>query len=302
MNESIPHPSNFCGGNFQDWLEVNLLPECNATCSWCIERMGYHPSFRASWEEIANVAIGTGKTNIILLGGEPTLYPDLSRVIKKLREAGRSVWLTTNGSRICNTFVFEKLQGLTGVNISIHHYEMESNREITGLLLSEERLKGGISTIHSLGGTVRLNCNSIRGYIDSEKEIHNYIAFAKRVGADNIRFAELKISEDFVNLTKVLKSKYGLNNNPFFHGCHQDAVIDGMQINFRQMCGLQTDKRPLPINPVQCAKEVLYYDGHIYPGWQSPMHLCEYAVDNILKDLSEHKISLDYAQKMLANI
>jgi len=24
-----PYYKNFCGGNYQDWLEVMLLPECN---------------------------------------------------------------------------------------------------------------------------------------------------------------------------------------------------------------------------------------------------------------------------------
>lgn len=42
-----------------------------------------------------------------------------------------------------------------------------------------------------------------------------------------------------------------------------------MPINFRQMCGLQTIKREKPNNPKNpFIKQVLYYDGNIYNGWQ----------------------------------
>ena len=41
MKNSIPNKLNFCGGNFQDWLEVMLTPACNGKCSWCIEKNGY---------------------------------------------------------------------------------------------------------------------------------------------------------------------------------------------------------------------------------------------------------------------
>jgi len=304
MSEStLPHPENFCGGAFQDWLEVNLTNKCNARCSWCIEKLGFHPDHIATWEQLAQAAISTGKKNIILLGGEPTLYPDIKPLIEKLVANQLKVWVTTNGCRINPGYCKENFQGIAGVNISIHHFDMRLNHDITHLYLNTQVLEQGIKTIHELGGSIRFNCNTIRGYIDSENTIREYITFAKTLGADSVRFAELKVDENnFVNLTEVLNGKYGLNDDPFINGCHKEAIIDGMPVNFRQMCGLQTNCRPAPHNPKQHSKQVLYYDGKIYAGWQSSMYkLSDAALDELLQSVSKGKTSAEEAKRLLVN-
>lgn len=264
----LPHSSNFCGGNFQDWLEVNLLKECNGKCSWCIERNGYHPAEHTIWQTIVEQALKSGKTNIILLGGEPTLYKDIALVIRALSANSRKVWVTTNGGLLSSDYVIKHLSGITGINISIHDDDLTINRSITGVTIRD--LSQTITALHSIGASVRLNCNCIKGHIDSAEAIDRYIAFAKSIGADKIRFAELKQDDNsFVDLAEVLGHRFGLNDDPFAFGCNSDAVIDGMPVNFRQMCGLQTSKRPRPDNPEQFAKEVLYYDGKFYDGWQT---------------------------------
>jgi organic radical activating enzyme len=263
-----PNKNNFCGGNFQDWLEVNLIDICNGKCSWCIETNGYHPTFHASWEIIVQQSLESKKTNIILLGGEPTLYKDLEWVIRGLYTEKRKVWVTTNGSLLSPDFVFKKLDGLTGINISIHSYDLQKNKEITGIQLND--LKETISALHKINANVRLNCNCILGHIDSKEAIDKYVLFAKEVGADKVRFAELKQEdESFIDLAKVLEYKYDLNDDPFIYGCNSDTSIHGIPVNFRQMCGLQTSRRSKPENPDQCLKSVLYYDGKFYNGWQT---------------------------------
>jgi hypothetical protein len=56
-----PNKNNFCGGNFQDWLEVNLTDKCNGKCVWCIEKAGYHPEKHAGWQTIVKKAIESDK-------------------------------------------------------------------------------------------------------------------------------------------------------------------------------------------------------------------------------------------------
>jgi organic radical activating enzyme len=265
-----PNSKNFCGGAFPDWLEVNLTDKCNGKCSWCIEKTGYHPKIKASWEVIADAAISHGALNIILLGGEPTLYKNIKPLVAKLITANRQVWMTTNGSLLTPAFVKENLIGLLGINISIHHYNLGNNKEITGLKIDYHNLTKSVDLLHEHKTSVRLNCNCINGHIDSVDKIVHYIAFAKIVGADKVRFAELKQDNNgFVDLAKILNYKYGTNDNPFILGCNSDAVINGMPINFRQMCGLQTTRREKPHNPRGIMKKVLYYDGKLYNGWQT---------------------------------
>ena len=48
----------------------------------------------------------------------------------------------------------------------------------------------------------------------------------------------------------------------------RDTIINDIPVNFRQMCGFQTSRRIKPENAYSCLKEVLYYDGNMYQGWQ----------------------------------
>ncbi len=267
---SIPNPANFCGGAFPDWLEVNLTDKCNARCSWCIERKGWHPSHHATWKEMADAAIATGRRNIILLGGEPLLYRDLACLVERLTRAGRDVWITTNGSLLTADFVNQRLTCVRGVNISIHHHDLLCNKTITGVKLNFHALRRAVAALQLRHAAVRLNCNCIAGQVDSANRIREYVKFASQLGVDKVRFAELKDNiGGFVDLAAILDHKYGLNDNPFADGCNSDAVIDGMPVNFRQMCGLQTTRRPSPDDPQQVVKKVLYYDGKLYDGWQT---------------------------------
>jgi organic radical activating enzyme len=245
-----------------------LIEKCNGRCSWCIERNGYHPLYHAPTEEIASAAIRTGKTNIILLGGEPTLYKDLANLINILSSSDRRVWITTNGSLLSEKFVLDKLIGIWGVNISIHHYDLSRNKEITGIHLRQERLEKAISALHSSGSHVRMK----------------------------VRFAELKQQDDedddgFVDLARVMDYEYGLNDDPFIFGCNSDCVISGIPVNFRQMCGLQTSRRVSPSDPEQCVKEVLYYDGKIYQGWQVVSKEERMEKEGILNKVTNNKLS-----------
>jgi hypothetical protein len=173
-------------------------------------------------------------------------------------------------------------------------------------------LKSSIKQLHDINASVRFNCNCLAGHIDSKEKINNYITWAKEIGADTIRFAELKQDDKaFVNLAKILNYQYGLTDDPFVDGCHCNAIINDMPVNFRQMCGLQTTCRKKPINPNQYAKQVLYYDGKFYNGWQSQNKGETYMTDKELANLlrsvesglltSEEafaKIKLDPARKV----
>jgi len=276
-----PHPHNFCGGNYQDWREGMLLPNCNGKCEWCVEKFGWHPKEKVHWTEIVNAVVSTGKKNVILLGGEPTLHKDLGNVISGLWQRGRKIYVTTNGSRLHEKFICENnLQLLTGVNISIHDYHLMRNQTITGISLSRTQLFSAIEVLKERDCKVRFNCNLIDGHIDSVEEIENYINWAKKIGADSVRFAELKYdTENFVDLYKLFGNTHGLNDDPYLYGCNNNVEINGMHVNFRQMCGLQTSLRPPHPDFQKYPKQVLYYDGKIYDGWQVTSEQKEHEMD-----------------------
>jgi organic radical activating enzyme len=266
--ESLPNKVNSCAGAYNDWLEVHLTNECNGNCVWCIDKEAFHPLETATTSTLVKKILETGKQNIILLGGEPTLYKDIMNLVKVLSIIDKSVYITTNGSKLIN--VIDYADSLTGLNISIHHYDLSLNKEITGINLDGEKLLCDLKNIIIKGVKVRLNCNLIENYIDNKEKIYKYIEFAKSLGCVAIRFAELRDCQElFVDLNKIFNNQFGLNDDPFLFGCCQNAIINDMPISFRQMCGLQTTCRRKPINPKQYKKDVLYNNGEIYEGWQS---------------------------------
>jgi len=282
----IPNPKNSCAGNFSDWLEVHLIDKCNAHCAWCVEKDGYHPEKHVSWPRMANLIIGHDATNIILLGGEPTLYKYLKPLIRALNDVNKKVWITTNGSLLTPEFIENNLEG---INISIHHYDLKLNEKITGISLKNLSI-GKLKN-------VRFNCNCISGAIDSVTKILNYIEFAKQSGAHKVRFAELKNdTHKFVDLSKLFEY---LNDDPFIKGCSNDVKINGFDVNFRQMCGLQTPLRPKPVNPQQIIKKVLYYDGLFYNGWQKEIKMEDKELIKILEDVASGKKSVAEAALLI---
>lgn len=289
-----PCKTNFCGGNFQDWLEVMLIDKCNGKCLWCIERDGYRPPEHVGWECLVDAILLSKKRNIILLGGEPTMYKDLGEIVKALHMR-RNLYITTNASRMNRLYIRHNLKGIVGANLSIHSFNLKENKKITGIDLDYDKLWGGIDQLHKQGASVRFNCNLIKGHIDNEFKIIDYITFVKEMGGDSIRFAELKADKDnFIDAAKILDYQYGLNDDPFTKGCHQNAIINDMPINFRQMCGLQTDMRVKPDNPEQpYPKEVLYYDGLIYQGWQKDRrhNMQSYEMKALLDEVAKGSVS-----------
>lgn len=300
-----PNPKNFCGGNYQDWIEVMLTPKCNGQCKWCVDKDGFHPKEQVSWHVLVDRLEKVGKKNVILLGGEPTLYTDLPYLVRGLVNNNKNVYITTNGSRM--TWLAKNVYGLTGINISIHHYDLDRNKDITGLKLGRPQLKANIDYLWWRDKVpVRFNCTLEEGQIDSKQEIMKYLAFAKRMGAKSVRFAELKHGDSFVDLYEIFGNEFGLTNNPYEDGCSTDAVIDGMPVSFRQMCGIQTSFRPAPINPQPQAdkKTVLYYNGVVYNGWQTKEREeidmgKKLTVKEILERVKSGKMSIETAEKLM---
>lgn len=265
----VPHKDNACSGRYHDWLEVNLTPACNGRCAWCVERHGWHPSRVADWRALVKAANAVGRKNVILLGGEPTLHPHLRSIVTALTDVGHDVWVTTNGSMLSEAATH--LAGARGVNISVHDADLRRNEQVTGVSLSEASLRGAIRTLRESGASVRMNCTCIRGHVESRADVGRYVAWASGIGATHVRFAELKHADgDFVDLSRIFP-ECGANGDPYRLGCSRDTTVDGMPVNVRQMCGLQTALRPRPEHPLKVFHPVLYYDGEVYDGWQSAL-------------------------------
>ena len=267
----VPNPKNFCGGAYDNWLEVMLTDECHGRCAWCVERDGYRPGYHASVTEMTQAILAAAESHVIFLGGEPTLYPDLGPLIKATRDE-KQLYVTSNGERLTPEYVASTLDGIVGLNLSIHHHDLSRNKAITGIDIDEETLEWSVIECRRRGIEVRLNCNIIAGEIDDRVALFAYVEWAQQRGIWSVRFGELRDSEEYVSLARLVgtdAATYGLTEEPFVGGCYHEVNMAGSKVAFRQVCGLQTRHRPMPKNPKSVhPKHVLYYDGKLYKGWQ----------------------------------
>ncbi len=83
-------------------LFFHILTKCNLACSHCYINPAQHGSNTLDIETIREwlslFARNNPKANVIFLGGEPTLHPDLSAAVKHARTLGfESITIDTNG-------------------------------------------------------------------------------------------------------------------------------------------------------------------------------------------------------------
>ena len=77
------------------------LGGCDVGCVWCDVKESWeydkHPIF--SVEQLVKNAIDSGAKNVVVTGGEPTLY-DLLPLTQALRKKGLKTWIETSGTNM----------------------------------------------------------------------------------------------------------------------------------------------------------------------------------------------------------
>jgi MoaA/NifB/PqqE/SkfB family radical SAM enzyme len=104
------------------YIDLRLGTKCNLNCVYCL--LGHEDRFlRPAAEVVADLAFGRERNleRVALTGGEPTLHPDLLKIIAAARKLGyRQVTLVTNGVTLSIPGVLDRLvaAGVTAVGIS----------------------------------------------------------------------------------------------------------------------------------------------------------------------------------------
>ena len=125
---------NAGGASARGLLRIN--GHCNMSCAFCfVDRTA--PDFETEGlvAEIDRMT-AAGTTHLVLSGGEPTLHPDLPRLVRHAKERGAStVEIQTNGVRSADLDYATELAraGLTKVTVSLHSADPEHSDRITRL-------------------------------------------------------------------------------------------------------------------------------------------------------------------------
>ena len=269
---TICHPNNPCNNYYGKCLDVKITNCCNGKCAFCIERGGYSPPPAPVERLIEATNQLTDYQTVLILGGEPFMYPHLEEYLAGIQEK-REIFITTNGSCFITEQVCRIAHLLTAVNISIHHYDQKVNSSVFGTDISFERIEKAISLLKTAAVKVRVNTNLIKGLGWNRSEIVKMFRFARSLGADEIRFSELQNCPEYYCSARDLLPD--LPEEPFSQGCeHELTPYGSLKVFARQTCGLVNSACEMPEKPARkgSSTKVLYPDGTVLPGWFSNEH------------------------------
>ena len=103
-----------------------LQYECNNKCSWCYAPQEITSSKEKRFDdkkekEFTNLISDLDVKKTILIGGEPSTYPNLERIIKRISDKGILVSMVTNGRKLSDYSFVQRLgdAGLNSLTVSI---------------------------------------------------------------------------------------------------------------------------------------------------------------------------------------
>lgn len=131
-------------------LDLALTYRCNNDCAHCYNVE--HPSFTSAsalspgqgdsklelstsdWERVLDKAWDLGIPHIIFTGGEPTLHPDLPRLIAHAEQNGQVSGLNTNARRLSDPRYVQSLvaAGLDHVQITLESHDPAIHDQMVG--------------------------------------------------------------------------------------------------------------------------------------------------------------------------
>ena len=118
-------------------INLFLTHLCNARCGFCLDSDNTRKSFlpREDWQSILQSRAQTSADcKLVLLGGEPSLHPDLVDIIRMGRGVGfRFIQIVTNGIRLSDPNLFDEVAGagLNLIGLSIHGSTAETHDRLT---------------------------------------------------------------------------------------------------------------------------------------------------------------------------
>src|SRR5262249_10021352 len=158
-------------------LRISVTDRCNFRCVYCMPEEGMQWLARDTIlsldeiERLARVAVSLGVDEIRLTGGEPTLRPGLTDLVRQLSgvERLRSLSLTTNGSLLDRLAGPLAAAGLTRINVSLDTLDHDRFHQVArrdGL----ERVLAGLAELerHPTIAPIKVNVVAMRNFTEAE--------------------------------------------------------------------------------------------------------------------------------------
>ena len=126
------------------------------------------------------------RSEIRLIGAEPTVRKDLDEIISRIRETGHRPVMMTNGLKLANYDYAKKIYdaGLKTVNISMNGADDDAVYIITDELKCAKRKMKALKNCADIGYFININCIIMKGV--NEKVIPRLLEIVKELGTNSV--------------------------------------------------------------------------------------------------------------------
>lgn len=159
-----------------EYLRISVTDKCNFRCVYCMPEEGLQwlpKSEILSYEEIAGIVAQLaplGIRRVRITGGEPTIRPELEKLIARLRAIPQidDIALSTNGVKL--SAIAQRLRdaGLNRVNMSADSLRPERIAAISRRNLEFHPVHAAVAAQRAGLGPVKINVVVMRGVNDDE--------------------------------------------------------------------------------------------------------------------------------------
>ncbi|MEP6691260.1 MAG: GTP 3',8-cyclase MoaA [Gemmatimonadaceae bacterium] len=161
-----------------EYLRISVTDRCNFRCVYCMPAEGLPWLPKAdilTYEEIAEIVrqlAPHGLSRLRITGGEPTIRPDLERLIALLRAVPgiRDIALSTNGAKLPQMAPGLKAAGLDRVNMSADSLRADRIAAISRRTTAFNPIDAALAAERAGLNPVKINVVVMRGINDDEVE------------------------------------------------------------------------------------------------------------------------------------
>jgi MoaA/NifB/PqqE/SkfB family radical SAM enzyme len=146
---------------------LQVTRECNQACRFCSNPASNRTISAAAARRHIDRLITRKAEGVILTGGEPTLHPDLNKIIAYASRRKLPVRITTNGQKVASPAYLNRLRraGLAHIHFSVHSHRPSVHDYLTRKRGSLDRLFRALANAGRLG--LRADVNVVINRLNS---------------------------------------------------------------------------------------------------------------------------------------
>lgn len=167
VREALARDASFAGVSDHMYRQVSprealvrLGFRCNQRCEFCWQDRQWPEPPAEYFREWVDAIAASGRDRITFSGGEPTIHPEFTSLVKRAAAHGAWVDVQTNAVRLARDGFAEELRelGVRGVFVSFHSHIAEVSDAMTRAPGTHVRTVAGIERALAAGLHVELNC------------------------------------------------------------------------------------------------------------------------------------------------